>query len=57
MKKTVLSGLALGLSFAASVAFADPIKIVYIGKNTGNPVFRQHYRRLSGCLQGQRLRV
>jgi len=39
VKKTLLSGLALGLSFAASVAFADPVKIVYIGKNTGNPYF------------------
>lgn len=39
MKKSILSGLALGLTFAATVAFADPIKIVYIGKNTGNPYF------------------
>ena len=40
MKKSVLAGLALGLTFAASVGFAqDPIKIVYIGKNTGNPYF------------------
>ena len=40
MKKSILAGLALGLTFAASVGFAqDPIKIVYIGKNTGNPYF------------------
>lgn len=39
MKKSILSGLALGLTFAATIAFADPVKIVYIGKNTGNPYF------------------
>jgi len=39
MKKSLLTGLAVGLSFAASVAFAEPVKIVYIGKNTGNPYF------------------
>lgn len=40
MKKSILAGLALGLTFAATVGFAqDPIKIVYIGKNTGNPYF------------------
>ena len=39
VKKSMLSGLALGRTFAASMAFADPIKIVYIGKNTGNPYF------------------
>ena len=39
MKKSTLTGLALGLTLAASAAFAEPIKIVYIGKNTGNPYF------------------
>ncbi len=40
MKKSILAGLALGLTLAATVGFAqDPIKIVYIGKNTGNPYF------------------
>ena len=40
MRKSILTGLALGLTLAASTAFAqDPIKIVYIGKNTGNPYF------------------
>ena len=40
MKKSILAGLALGLTFAATVGFSqDPIKIVYIGKNTGNPYF------------------
>ena len=39
MRKSILTGLALGLTLAATTAFADPIKIVYIGKNTGNPYF------------------
>jgi rhamnose transport system substrate-binding protein len=40
VRKSILTGLALGLTMAASAAFAqDPIKIVYIGKNTGNPYF------------------
>jgi rhamnose transport system substrate-binding protein len=40
MRKSILTGLALGLIVAASSAFAaDPMKIVYIGKNTGNPYF------------------
>ena len=39
MKKSILSGLTLGLALAASMAFADPVKIDYIGKNTGNPYF------------------
>jgi rhamnose transport system substrate-binding protein len=40
VRKSILTGLALGLTLAASTAFAqDPIKIVYIGKNTGNPYF------------------
>ncbi len=39
MKKSILTSLALGVTFAATMAFAEPIKIVYIGKNTGNPYF------------------
>ena len=41
LKRTLLAGLALGLTFVAGgAAFAqDPVKIVYIGKNTGNPYF------------------
>lgn len=39
MRKSILTGLALGLTVAASAVFAEPIKIVYIGKNTGNPYF------------------
>ena len=40
MKKTLLSGLAVSLTVLTTAAFAqDPVKIVYIGKNTGNPYF------------------
>jgi rhamnose transport system substrate-binding protein len=40
VKKTLLAGLALGLTALVTTAFAaDPVKIVYIGKNTGNPYF------------------
>jgi len=40
VKTSILAGLAVGLTFAATIGFAqDPIKIVYIGKNTGNPYF------------------
>ena len=40
LKKTLIAGLALGLAFSATAAFAqDPLSIVYIGKNTGNPYF------------------
>jgi rhamnose transport system substrate-binding protein len=40
LKKTLFAGLALGVALAATAAMAaDPIKIVYIGKNTGNPYF------------------
>lgn len=40
LKKSLLAGLALSLTFMATAALAqDPIKIVYIGKNTGNPYF------------------
>ena len=43
MLKRTLAGLALGLTMATGVvsgAFAqDPLSIVYIGKNTGNPYF------------------
>ena len=40
MTKTILLGLGLTMTIAAGAAFAqDPIEIVYIGKNTGNPYF------------------
>ncbi|MCB9992828.1 MAG: substrate-binding domain-containing protein [Hyphomicrobiaceae bacterium] len=40
LKKSILIGLAFGLATIVTGAFAqDPIKIVYIGKNTGNPYF------------------
>ena len=39
LKKSLLAGLAMGLALATSAFAADPIKIVYIGKNTGNPYF------------------
>src|SRR5687767_11447236 len=39
LKKSLL-GLALGLTLATTgVVAQDPLKIVYIGKNTGNPYF------------------
>lgn len=39
MKKSLLLGLAAGLAFVTGAIAADPVKIVYIGKNTGNPYF------------------
>jgi rhamnose transport system substrate-binding protein len=39
VKKTLLAGLALGLTMITGAFAADPVKIVYIGKNTGNPYF------------------
>jgi rhamnose transport system substrate-binding protein len=39
VKKSMLLGLALGLTMATGAIAADPLKIVYIGKNTGNPYF------------------
>lgn len=39
LKKTLLLGLAAGLAFASAAMAQDPVKIVYIGKNTGNPYF------------------
>jgi rhamnose transport system substrate-binding protein len=39
LKKSLLAGIALGLALATNAFAADPIKIVYIGKNTGNPYF------------------
>ncbi|WP_375451364.1 substrate-binding domain-containing protein [uncultured Devosia sp.] len=39
LKKTLLAGLALGMAMAGVAQAADPVKIVYIGKNTGNPYF------------------
>jgi rhamnose transport system substrate-binding protein len=40
VKKSIVSGLAVSLIALSTAAFAqDPIEIVYIGKNTGNPYF------------------
>ncbi|WP_374624428.1 substrate-binding domain-containing protein [Devosia sp.] len=39
MKKSLLIGLAAGFAMVTGALAADPIKIVYIGKNTGNPYF------------------
>ena len=40
LKKSMLLGVAASFVLSAGLAFAaDPIKIVYIGKNTGNPYF------------------
>ncbi|MET3900215.1 rhamnose transport system substrate-binding protein [Devosia sp. UYZn731] len=39
LKKTLLTGLALSMAMVTTAYAADPIKIVYIGKNTGNPYF------------------
>lgn len=39
LKKPLLAGLALSLSAGASLAQDDPVSIVYIAKNTGNPYF------------------
>ena len=40
LKKTLLTGLALAMTMATTMAIAqDPLSIVYIGKNTGNPYF------------------
>ena len=38
-KKALVLGLAAGLALATTAFAADPLKIVYIGKNTGNPYF------------------
>lgn len=39
MRKILLAGVALSLAFVTGAIAADPIKMVYIGKNTGNPYF------------------
>ena len=39
MLKKTLFGLALGLTVATGAVAQDPLSIVYIGKNTGNPYF------------------
>ena len=45
-KKSLLIGLAASLAMMAGAAFAaDPLKIVFVGKNTGNPYF-------DGLIQG-----
>jgi rhamnose transport system substrate-binding protein len=38
-KKALVLGVAAGLALATTAFAADPLKIVYIGKNTGNPYF------------------
>lgn len=39
LKKSLLIGLAASLAFVTGAIAQDPVKIVYIGKNTGNPYF------------------
>lgn len=40
LRKSLLLGAAAGLALATTAAYAqDPLSIVYIGKNTGNPYF------------------
>ena len=39
LKKSLLIGLTAGMVFATGAFAQDPLKIVYIGKNTGNPYF------------------
>lgn len=39
MKTFFLAGIALSLAMVTGAIAADPIKMVYIGKNTGNPYF------------------
>ncbi len=39
MKKSLFLGLGLTLAMSTAAIAQDPIKIVYIGKNTGNPYF------------------
>jgi rhamnose transport system substrate-binding protein len=39
VKKSLLAGLALGLTMVTAALAQDPVSIVYIGKNTGNPYF------------------
>ena len=39
MIKQALTGLALGLTMMTGAYAQDPLSIVYIGKNTGNPYF------------------
>ena len=39
-KKSIIAGLALSVALGTAAAVAqDPVSIVYIGKNTGNPYF------------------
>ena len=39
LKKSLIAGLALGLAMSTAAFAQDPVSIVYIGKNTGNPYF------------------
>jgi rhamnose transport system substrate-binding protein len=39
VKKSLILGLGMALAMTTAAVAQDPIKIVYIGKNTGNPYF------------------
>jgi len=39
LKKSLFLGIVAGLGIATSAMAADPIDIVFVGKNTGNPYF------------------
>ncbi|HEY9011759.1 MAG TPA: substrate-binding domain-containing protein [Devosia sp.] len=39
MLKKTIAGIALGLTMATGALAQDPLSMVYIGKNTGNPYF------------------
>ena len=39
LKKSIALGLVTSLSIASGAYAADPIDIVFVGKNTGNPYF------------------
>ena len=39
LKKSLIVGLAISLAMGANAFAAGPVKIVFVGKNTGNPYF------------------
>ena len=39
LRKSLLLGLTAAVALAGAAVAQDPLKIVYIGKNTGNPYF------------------
>jgi len=39
LKKSLLIGLAAGVAMMTNAIAADPLQIVFVGKNTGNPYF------------------